>query len=61
MEDDPEVRQLVERVLIEEGFYVRCASDGAEALQLINEASPDIIVLDLMLPWVNGIEVLATA
>jgi DNA-binding response OmpR family regulator len=60
VEDDTDLRQLAERVFVEEGFHVRGASEGTEALRLILESSPDLIVLDLMLPWVNGIEVLAT-
>jgi CheY-like chemotaxis protein len=59
IEDDADLRRLVELVLVQEGLHVRGASEGTEALRLIEEASPDLIVLDLMLPWVNGIEVLA--
>lgn len=59
VEDDDGLRELVERIFIEEGFHVRVASEGAEALRLVHETLPDLIVLDLMLPLVNGIEVLA--
>ncbi len=59
VEDDNDWRELLELVFTHEGFHVRAAAEGTEALRLLSEESPDIIVLDLMLPWVNGIEVLA--
>jgi two-component system, OmpR family, response regulator RegX3 len=46
--------------LTNEGFKVTVARDGAEALQLFDEASPDLILLDLMLPKVSGIDVCRT-
>jgi len=49
-----------ERVLGGEGWQVRSVADGLEALRSLDEQAPDLIVLDLMLPWVNGIEVLST-
>ena len=59
VEDDDALRNMMETLFLMEGFDVRRASDGAEALRLVEEHTPDLIVLDLMLPWVNGIEVLA--
>jgi CheY-like chemotaxis protein len=59
VEDDHQLRLLLERLFLAEGFDVRGASEGAEALRLVQEQRPDVIVLDLILPWVNGIEVLA--
>jgi CheY-like chemotaxis protein len=43
-----------------EGFHVETASDGEEALAVIKRIRPDLVVLDLMLPKINGIEVLKT-
>jgi len=60
VEDDPALRGLLERLLVAEGCAVRTASEGPEALRLVHEDPPQLIVLDLMLPWMNGIEVLAT-
>lgn len=59
VDDDDGVRGLFERAFAREGFTVRGASDGEEALQLMTEEQPQLIVLDLMMPWVNGLQVLA--
>lgn len=60
VEDHDEARKLVEDLLISEGFDVLTAANGAEALRMLKAITPDLIVLDLLLPWVNGIEVLTT-
>ena len=54
------VREVVTRYLRREGFAVITAGDGAEALDLIEAAQPDMVVLDLMLPSVTGLEVLSS-
>ena len=59
MDDDDGVRDLFERAFDRQGFTVRTASGGEEALQLMAAEAPQLIVLDLMMPWVNGLEVLA--
>jgi DNA-binding response OmpR family regulator len=60
VEDDSALREMLVSLFTSEGFSARGASDGAEALRLLSESTPHLIVLDLMLPWVNGLEVLAT-
>ena len=60
VDDDENIRGLFERVFSSGGYAVRTASEGLEALRLLEEETPDLIVLDLMLPWLNGIDVLAT-
>jgi CheY-like chemotaxis protein len=60
VEDNEAIRQMWERVLGGEGWHVRSVADGLQALRSLEEQAPDLIVLDLMLPWVNGIEVLST-
>jgi len=60
VEDDEALRRLIEQVLVFDGFKVLSAGHGAEALRLLNSVTPALVVLDLVLPWVNGLEVLAT-
>ena len=60
VEDDIASRRMVEDLFVSEGFDVTAAVNGAEALRHMRHHAPDLIVLDLILPWVNGVEVLAT-
>lgn len=57
VEDEPAQREVLSYNLEAEGFRVVQAVDGEEALMLVDEDAPDIIVLDWMLPNVSGIEV----
>ncbi|MDH3263022.1 MAG: phosphate regulon transcriptional regulator PhoB [Paracoccaceae bacterium] len=57
VEDEPAQREVLVYNLEAEGFEVAKAGDGEEALTLVEEAPPDVIVLDWMLPNVSGIEV----
>ena len=59
VEDDETQRDLLTRVFTHAGATVRTASDGNEALRLLKDESPELLVMDLMMPWVGGIEVLA--
>jgi two-component system alkaline phosphatase synthesis response regulator PhoP len=61
VEDDRELRELVRRYLERAGHQVRTTGSGAEALAVLNGGSVDIVVLDLGLPDVDGLEVLAAA
>lgn len=54
-EDDAEIRQALDRILTYEGYDVVTAPDGAAALEAIGEHSPDAILLDVMMPFVDGI------
>ncbi|MFA6435249.1 MAG: response regulator [Elusimicrobiales bacterium] len=58
VDDDESVRELLEFVVKKEGFKVEKAVDGEEALQKARQCSPDIILLDLMLPKFGGFEIL---
>ena len=60
VEDDPSIRLGLKRSLEFEGFAVDLANDGEEAIQRAFDKKPDLIVLDLMLPRVNGFEVCRT-
>jgi phosphate regulon transcriptional regulator PhoB len=57
VEDEPDIRNLVVHHLTRDGFRCRTATTGAEALASIRTAAPDLVVLDLMLPEMNGLEV----
>jgi two-component system alkaline phosphatase synthesis response regulator PhoP len=59
VEDEPDLQALVCRILSEVGHTVDVANDGGEALRKIDESRPDLVVLDLMMPGVDGWEVLA--
>jgi two-component system, OmpR family, alkaline phosphatase synthesis response regulator PhoP len=57
VDDDPKIVQLVRAYLEREGFTVTAASDGRAALRTIADEDPDLIVLDLMLPELDGMSV----
>jgi len=57
VEDEPAQREMLAYNLEAEGYAVRRAENGEEALLLIDEAAPDLIILDWMMPRVSGIEV----
>lgn len=56
VDDEPEIRQLVERLLASKGFQVALAVDGQEALDQAEQLVPDLVLLDAMLPKVHGFE-----
>jgi two-component system phosphate regulon response regulator PhoB len=57
VEDDDDIRELLRYNLSKEGFQVSAAASGEEALKTARAALPDLILLDLMLPGVDGLEV----
>jgi len=58
VDDEPPIRELLRKFLTARDYEVRVASDGQQALALVDQKSPDIIVLDVHMPGMNGIEVL---
>ncbi|MCB1028044.1 MAG: response regulator transcription factor [Microthrixaceae bacterium] len=54
-EDDPEISQALERILTYEGYETRCVRDGAAALEEVHDHPPDLVVLDVMMPFVDGL------
>jgi two-component system response regulator MprA len=56
-EDDPSVRNAVERVLELDGYQVQTATDGNAALDLITSAKPHAVVMDVMMPFADGLTV----
>lgn len=61
VEDDRFLRELIKRKLIGEGFEVSEAVDGEEGIKKIKEEKPDLVLLDLILPGIDGFEVLNRA
>ena len=59
VDDDPALRELLRRTLEPEGYAVLEADDGRSALARIEERVPGLILLDLMMPHMNGFELLA--
>jgi two-component system response regulator ResD len=57
VDDEPIVREVLARYLEKEGFVVVVAEDGEQALRAYEAATPDLVLLDLMLPRIDGLEV----
>ncbi|HEY9298990.1 MAG TPA: response regulator transcription factor [Phormidium sp.] len=59
VEDEPEIAKLIQLTLEKEGFSCQQSRDGLSALQSFQQQQPDLIILDLMLPGLDGLEVCA--
>jgi DNA-binding response OmpR family regulator len=57
VDDEPRILEVVQKYLVREGFQVATARDGEAALSTFGQNNPDLVVLDLMLPKVDGLEV----
>ena len=57
VEDDISIQEMVEKYLIKEGFQVTIASDGEEGVNTYLKGSFDLIILDIMMPKLDGLEV----
>ena len=60
VDDDPDIRTLIRLTLESYGFHVREAGDGLQALDALQERAPDAMVLDVMMPRMDGYGVLRT-
>ncbi|MGD9161301.1 MAG: response regulator transcription factor [Desulfobacteraceae bacterium] len=58
IDDDPDILELLKYHLSNEGFKVTCVENGEKALKILKNRTPDLIVLDIMLPGVDGLEIL---
>ena len=54
VDDNPEIREIIQILLEGEGYAISQAENGAIALQLLSEESFDLIILDIMMPQLNG-------
>jgi DNA-binding response OmpR family regulator len=59
IDDDPAVRNLMERTLVQEGYQVHCAQNGPDGLELARSIKPSAITLDVMMPGMDGWTVLS--
>ena len=57
VDDDPIVRDVLQRYLARDGLSVEAAADGLSAVEAFEARRPDLVVLDLMLPQLDGFEV----
>ena len=58
VDDEPTIAEVVARYLMRAGYETRVAGDGARAIELAGQRRPDLVVLDLMLPGIDGLEVM---
>jgi DNA-binding response OmpR family regulator len=58
VDDEPTIAEVVSRYLVRAGYEVRSVADGVGALEAVDERRPDLVVLDLMLPGIDGLEVM---
>ena len=56
IEDDETMRAALKRIFEAEGYLVKLAADGTELSKVLDDLSPDLILLDVGLPWINGFE-----
>ncbi|MDP1804319.1 MAG: response regulator, partial [Acidimicrobiales bacterium] len=59
VEDEPAVRRLVEFWLLDAGFAVHLADDGAAGLELVRQLRPDLVITDALMPVMSGDELVA--
>ena len=58
VDDEPAIREVLEMILHEWGYEVRLASDGAEAKQLVESYDPEIVISDVVMPQLSGLDLL---
>ena len=59
VDDEPHIRRVLSSILGSQGFDVITASDGAEGLEAVEAGGVDLVILDLMMPGANGLEILS--
>ena len=61
VDDDPLFARMYERLLLKEGYVVHVARNGNEGLESMRSKRPDLVLLDLLMPQLNGLEMLKAA
>lgn len=56
VDDEPTIRDVLTAVLADEGFRVACAADGREALDVLDATVPDLLITDVSMPHMTGLE-----
>ena len=56
MDDDPQVRRLIERILSQAGHRVHSAANGRDGLRLFEASRPDLVITDIVMPQQEGVE-----
>ncbi len=59
VDDEPSILESLRDILEDEGYRVKCVASGEEALNLVEEGPPDLVLLDVWLPGIDGLEVLS--
>src|SRR5438874_1434964 len=57
VDDDQPIRRMLERTFLAEGYVVQTASDGGSALAAVEQSAPDLVVLDVAMPGLDGLAV----
>lgn len=60
VDDEPDILEIISYNLIKEGYEIQTAKDGIEALDRVASFKPDLVILDIMMPKMNGVEVCKT-
>jgi DNA-binding response OmpR family regulator len=55
VDDEPDIREVMGMMLAENGYRIRTAEDGIQALEMIKEEAPDLILLDMNMPRMSGV------
>ncbi len=58
VEDDPAIRKLLQKILIRSGIEIDTVQDGKHALEMLSKGDYSVMILDLMVPEVNGFEII---
>ncbi len=59
IEDEPNIAEAIRFILMRDGLRVSTHSGGADAIEVVRQARPDLLILDLMLPGMSGIDILS--